>query len=247
MAELDKLKASSPTQAMGPMPDAKKSPILLLNEIAHQGFLDALEIIALIEMMERQNQGRIVGKLSDEGAGIAGIVIRNALITRITILVARPFAPLRKGDRHLRRAFDELLKLPAVRRHIERGGTKPDLLEAERLWTDVQADPQRTKIEHFRHKHTAHLGEPKPGVANPEYEHFFSFARKTARVMEKLAHAVGGTRETLDEHYDDFIQAVQIFWKPWDMIQAYPSFRDARKAGGPGIHNPGRPNGRAPV
>jgi hypothetical protein len=200
------------------MPDSKKSPKLLLSEIAHQGFLDALEIIALIEVMERQNQGRVVGKLSDAGAASAGIVIRNALITRITILVARPFAPLRKGDLHLRRAFDELLKVPDVRQHIDRGGANSDLIEAERLWKDALADHERAKIEHFRHKHTAHLGEPKHGVANPEYEQFFSFARKIARVMEKLAHAVGGTSETLDEHYNDFIQAAQVFWKPWDPI-----------------------------
>jgi hypothetical protein len=200
------------------MPDSKKSPISLLNEIAQQGFQDALEIIALIEVMERQNQGRVLTKLSDEGAGSAGIVIRNALIARITILVARPFAPLRKGDRHLRRAFDDLLKVPGVRQHIDPDGGNSDLLEAERLWSDAQIDPRRASVEHFRHKHTAHLGEPRPGVAYPDYSDFFSFARKIARVMEKLAHAVGGTRERLDEHHDDFIQSAQIFWKPWDPI-----------------------------
>jgi AbiU2 len=198
--------------------DLEHLPIALLNEIAKLGFQDALEIIALIEMMERQNQGRVVGKLSDEGAGSAGIVIRNALITRITILVARPYASLREGDRHLRRAFDDLLKLPAVRKHIDRDGNNSDLPHAERLWADVQIDPQRATVEHFRHKYTAHLGEPRPGVANPDYATFFDFARKTARVMEKLAHAVGGTKETLDEHYDDFIRSAQIFWKPWDPI-----------------------------
>ena len=203
-------------QSYKKMSDAKKTPVELFNEVAHLGFLDALEIIALIEVMERQNQGRVAGKLSDEGAAAAGIVIRNALITRIAILVARPFAPLRKGDLHLRRAFDELLKISAIRDHIRSIGAESDLLEAERLWSDAQADPEREKIKHFRDKYTAHLGEPTPGIANPEYNNFFAFARKTTRVMEKLAHASRGTKETLDEHYDDFIKSAQIFWKPWD-------------------------------
>jgi|SRR5665213_13122 len=198
------------------MTDAKKTPVELLNEIAHLGFLDALEIVALIEVMERQNQGRIDGKLSDGGAAAAGIVIRNSLITRITILVARPFGPVRKGDLHLRRAFDDLLIIPAIRDHIHHIGANSDMLEAERLWIEVDADPLRTKFKHFRDKYTAHLGEPTPGIANPEYIDFFSFARKTTRVMEKLAHATRGTDETLDEHYNDFIQSAQNFWKPWD-------------------------------
>jgi hypothetical protein len=35
--------------------------------------------------------------------------------------------------------------------------------------------------------------------------------------MEKLAHASGGTRERLDERFNDFAVAAEIFLAPWDL------------------------------
>ena len=195
-------------------------PATLLNEIARQGFLDALEIMLLIEVIERQNHGRIAGRLSDRGAGAAGIVVRNSLITRITVLVARCYARIHEGngDMNLRRAFDEFLKQDQIRCDLKTAGTLGDIETAERLWSEALVDPNLKQIEHFRHKHTAHLAEPTPGMKNPDYGDFFAFARRTARIMEALAHGVGGTRETLDDHADDFVMSSQEFWRPWDRM-----------------------------
>jgi hypothetical protein len=193
-------------------------PFTLLHEIAKQGFTDALEISCLIETIERQNAGRIVATLSDRGVGSVGIVIRNGLITRLTLLVARCYSPTYrgKGDRHLRRAFDECLKSPAVRARIEKQGTLQELLEAESMWKVLADDPQQAQVKHFRDKSTAHLAQIDPTIGRPSYTAFFDFARRTARLMEQLAHAAGGTRERLDEHLDDFAVAAQKFWAPWD-------------------------------
>jgi hypothetical protein len=168
--------------------------------------------------MERQNQGRVVATLSDWGAGSVGIVIRKGLITRITLLVARCYAPIHrgKGDRHIRRAFDEVLKDANVRTRIEKQGTMPELTEAEAMWTSLCEDPQRRQIAHFRDKSTAHLAPTDPKIGLPSYEAFFNFARRTSRLAEKLAYAAGGTRERLDEHLDDFAVPAEIFWTPWD-------------------------------
>src|ERR1019366_8276855 len=133
--------------------------------------------------------------LSDRGAGAAGIVVRNSLITRITVLVARCYARIHegKGDMNLRRAFDEFLKQDQIRCDLKTAGTLGDIETAERLWSEALVDPNLKQIEHFRHKHTAHI-------------------------MEALAHGVGGTRETLDDHADDFVMSSQEFWRPWDRM-----------------------------
>jgi hypothetical protein len=189
-----------------------------LHEIAQQGFTDALEICCLIETLERQNQGCVVTNISDRGAGSIGIVIRNGLITRLTLLVARCYAPIHpgKGDRHMRRAFNEVLKDTGVRARIEKQGTMVDLLEAEMMWAALRHDPQREQIKHFRDKSMAHLAPADPKVSRPSYAAFFDFARRTASLMEKLAHASGGTRERLDEHFNDFAVAAETFWAPWE-------------------------------
>ena len=200
------------------MNETPVDPFMLLHAIAKEGFTDALEICCLIETTERQNAGRVATTLSDRGVGSIGIIIRNSLITRITLLVGRCYGPIHhgKGDRHMRRAFDDVLKNPAVRARIEKQGTQQALIETEAMWNALCDDPQRAQIKHFRDKSTAHLTEPDPNIGNPNYAAFFDFARRTARLMEKLAHASGGTRERIDEHFDDFAVAAQRFWAPWD-------------------------------
>jgi hypothetical protein len=200
------------------MSETPAEAFAVLHAIAQQGFTDALEICCLIQIMERQNQGHVVTNLTDRGAGSIGIVIRNGLITRLTLLVARCYAPIHrgKGDRHIRRAFDEVLKDAGVRARIEKQGTMVDLLDAETMWAALYHDPQREQIKHFRDKSTAHLAQPDPNVSRPSYAAFFDFARRTARLMERLAHASGGTRERLNEHFNDFAVAAEIFWAPRD-------------------------------
>jgi hypothetical protein len=107
-----------------------------VNEIARDGFLSALEILQLIEVMEIQNGGRTNANISDSGAGRAGIVVRNSLISRITLLVAGAFSPARRDDRHLRRAF-ELLRDPQIRATIERQGSPTILQEAIDFWNKI--------------------------------------------------------------------------------------------------------------
>jgi hypothetical protein len=200
------------------MSEAPMEPFALLHAIARQGFTDALEICCLIQIMARQNQDRVVTNISDRGAGSVGIVIRNGLITRLTLLVARCYAPIHrgKGDRHIRRAFDEVLKNAGIRARIEKQGTTVDLVEAETMWAALCQDPQREQIKHFRDKSTAHLAQTDPKISRLSYAAFFDFARRTARLMESLAHASGCTREQLSEHFNDFAVAAKIFWAPWD-------------------------------
>jgi hypothetical protein len=189
-----------------------------VREIAHEAFQNAHEILQLIEVMQLQNRGRINVHLSEAGAARAGIVVRNSLIARITLLVSGCYAPTRDGDKHLRRAF-EIMRDPAIRAEIEKDGSKRVLDEAEQLWNAINQDPQLKTVKHFRDKYTAHSAEPKANVPIPNYDEFFDFARATAHVMEKLAHAAGGTTDTLDDLMDTMIASAQEFWKPWETAQ----------------------------
>jgi hypothetical protein len=209
------------------MSDVQKS-IRLAHEVAKDAFIDALEILQLIEVMRRQNTNEINKNLSDAGAGGAALVVRNSFIARITTLVARCYARTsRADDKHLRRAF-ELLENAEVRAEIEKSGSKSDLVEAERLWKNLTDGDILARVKHFRDKLTAHWAKPNPDIPIPSYTEFFDFAISTTQVMERLAHAVGGTGDTLDEMRAEYVLAAQTFWKPWEA--AAPSV----KSEGPG-------------
>ena len=166
--------------------------------------------------MEGQNRGFINDHISEAGAGDAGLVVRNGLVARITLLVTRCFAPQRTDDDlHLRRAF-ELMDNTETRAEIETRGSKILLTEAKQLFDHALADSGREPIKHFRDKLTAHLAKTDPEIPMVSYAEFFVFAKNTTRIIEKLAHAVGGTNETLEEHADRFAGAATAFWRPWD-------------------------------
>jgi hypothetical protein len=164
-----------------------------IEEIGEEAFSTALEILQLVELIEKQNTGRINGNLSDSGAGRAAETVRNSMISRLVLLVAGAFAPTRPGDRHLRKGFEEVSK-PSARNALN----KPDpttLNEADALWQTIQSDPRMATIKHFRDKFTAHSAHPLKGVPLPEFGETFEFARALAKVMEKFALGVGAAPE----------------------------------------------------
>jgi hypothetical protein len=175
-----------------------------------------MEIFELIEIMEKQNTGRINGNLSDSGAARAAIVVRNSLTTRLVILVAGAFAPTRPGDRHLRKGFEEMSD-PKLRGQLRID--QPTLAEAEILWTKLQSDPRLATVKHFRDKSTAHSANPKPGTRPPQWGEMFDFAKEVAIAMEKFAIGVGVTTEKLSETDDWRIDSAQKFWKPWELLR----------------------------
>lgn len=180
---------------------------------AHQ---DGMEILQLIELMERQNTGRINGNLNDSGAARAGITIRNAMTARLVILVAGAFARTRKGDKHLRKGFQEMadanLRKKLSMDHVA-------FSEAEALFNQLESDPRQAIIKHFRDKYTAHSAEPLQGVRPPQWGEMFNFAREVATAMEKFAIGVGVTKEKLSETEDWRVDSSQKFWEPWELLR----------------------------
>src|SRR5258708_39696016 len=146
------------------------------------------------------------------------MVFRMSVVARNTLLEAGSFSQARRNEKHLRRAF-ELRRDPTIRAAIEKDGSAQVLQEAIDLWNKLNADPSLPMIKHFRDKFTAHSSKPDENIPIPNYNEFFSFAKKTAGLMEKLAHGVGGTTETLEETADWRLSSAQAFWEPWALLR----------------------------
>jgi hypothetical protein len=192
------------------------SKLSSIEAIAKEAFETGMEILQLIELMERQNTGRINGNISDSGAARAGITIRNSMTARLVILVAGAFANTRPGDKHLRKGFQEMKDL-SLRNQLAMNQTA--FADAEAMFQRLQNDPRMATVKHFRDKSTAHSADPVPGMRPPQYGEMFDFAKEVAITMEKFAIGVGVTTETLADTEDWRIDSSQKFWEPWEFLR----------------------------
>jgi hypothetical protein len=72
-----------------------------VRKVAELAVGDAVEIAVLTEIMEGQNSNGVNQMLSRAGAGRAAMALRNALIARLVLLIARAYAKPKQGDLHL--------------------------------------------------------------------------------------------------------------------------------------------------
>lgn len=186
-----------------------------LKPIADEGFSDALEIMQLIALMKAQNTNNVNKGLTKEGAGRAAITARNALITRLTLLVVRCYAKPRDGDLHIRRAFDIIAKDNRISEELMRRHSGETLKAAQAMWHLCRGDHRLQRLEHFRDKYTAHLSEPNEDIPLPKYDELFPFATETAKLMESLAHAVGANTHKLSDWDGEINGSAEALWKPW--------------------------------
>jgi hypothetical protein len=86
----------------------------VVYEISDVGFTDGIEIKQLIHLLEVQNNEGVNDALNLKDAGTTGAILRNAMLSRLVLLVSRVYGTSREQDIHVARAFD-LLKDPAVK------------------------------------------------------------------------------------------------------------------------------------
>jgi hypothetical protein len=185
-----------------------------VDTISDGGFLDGIEIRQIIELLRVQNEDGANDKLSKTDAAPAAMIVRNCLFTRLVLLISRVYAPPRKDEMTVGRAF-ELLKDAAVKAEIEARGPKGSLEEALDTWRKLKADPRLPKVKQFRDKYTAHLGKPNPQIPLPEYQELFGFARETTVLFDQLARATGARTEGLDTWDYQVRESAAAFWTPW--------------------------------
>jgi AbiU2 len=197
-------KANRPTATQ-----ENKSETLL--EILGQALFDAQEILVLISLIRKQNEGTINPKLNEAGAGGAGLVLRNALIARLTLLVSRVFAKPWPKDRHFQQAI-ELLKDDQVL--LSRGADRTEVRAAIKAFNRCRSDGRFRKIKQFRDKYTAHLGEPDKNIPAVEYHELFSFSDAVVECIERCAKAARIADVAIREQAEADSLAT-AFWKPW--------------------------------
>jgi hypothetical protein len=194
----------------------------IVDQISDGGFVDGIEIRQIIEILRVQNEAGVNNELSRTDAATAAMMVRNGLFTRLVLLVSRVYAPTRKHDMHVARAF-ELLKDSAVKAEIEMRGPGGSLDEALEIWQKLKDDDRLPKIKHFRDKYTAHLGKPNPQIPLPEFQELFSFARETTVLLDQLARATGTRTEGLDTWDFQLQESAEAFWAPWSKKEDPPA------------------------
>jgi hypothetical protein len=193
----------------------QKSAEQIVLEIAKQALDDAKEITTLVGLIREQNTGGVNQRLIEAGAGNATKAVRNALITRLVILVARAYAKPRQGDRHVQVAAN-LLTAASTRQHFKEKGDKDKLASFDAQWKKCKGDERLPKIKNFRDKYTAHLGEPED-IEDATYTDLFEFGPETAQAMELLALATGISNKSILTD-SQLTTVATIFWKPWKRV-----------------------------
>jgi hypothetical protein len=182
----------------------------LLREIVEQSLGHGIELLSHVELMETQNTGGVNECLAEAGLQNPAIAIRNAMMTRIVLMIAREFSEPRETDRNLHRAID-LLGDPTVKQIFSKNSKA--MAEAEAHFKRCKGDNRLNEIRHFRDKYTAHIGEPK-GTPLPKYKDLFSFANETVDCIDLIAKATGIAMVKIADNNDAKEQAA-AFWKPW--------------------------------
>ena len=184
-----------------------------IRKVAEQALQDALQIVHLIELLRAQNSRGINARISEAGGSQAVVALRNAMIGYLTLLVARAYANPRSGDLHCRVAA-ELLKSDKTSREIFQTGDGGKLLaQFQSHWEKCVKDPRLERIEHFRHKYTAHLGQPRD-ILEPEYRDLFAFGIATAQALDLLALTTKVAVRSATGNNEALFSA-EAFWRPW--------------------------------
>jgi hypothetical protein len=176
--------------------DHKKTDANVVRAIVNQSLSHGMEILSLVELLEAQNTGGVNKNLAEADLGNSLIVIRNAMMSRLVLLVAREFSKPLETDKNLHRAVN-LLGTPMVREIFSKNSAA--LTEAVDYFKKCKGDHRLQKIRHFRDKFTAHIGEPEE-IPLPAYEELFSFARKAVRCIDQIAAATGLADKKIEDN-----------------------------------------------
>src|SRR6516225_7160969 len=182
----------------------------MVCNIVKDAWVDANEILKLIEILETGNTPVAVAAINAAGTDDVVQCIYRALWSRLVMIVTRAYADARcPGDRHAQYAFD-LLEDPAVRSEIKKKGDRAILDEAIKLWAKCRGDHRRQSIDRFRHKQIAHWGILKN--RKPIINDVLAVSRATASALEGLAQGTGVVSLTLQSQLVGYQDKAKRFW-----------------------------------
>jgi hypothetical protein len=182
----------------------------VVQKIAADGFVDAIDALSIIETLEAGNTLAAVAAVNAAHTDAVAQCIYRALWSRLILVVTRAYAAARPGDQHAQCAFD-LLKNPAIRQDVEKAGDAAALAEAIALWAKCRGDHMLNSIRAFRDKQIAHWGQMR--VQAPIINYLFTFSRATADALERLAQWSGVVTLSLDSQLLGYSQKADRFWQ----------------------------------
>ena len=193
----------------------------IVRKVAHRGYLDGIDTLACIEILERGNSPEVIEQIIAAGAAKAADLIRKSLLDRMHMNFMRAYDPVRKGDNHLRVAF-EILRKPGGLDLAPTKRQRSDLTKALKLWNDAEADPRLKTLRHLRNKFVAHLSEPNKQIPIPKIRELFGFAKKTCEIWERLSFGTGVVMIELSHQTEAYSESADAFWAAWNPIPRKP-------------------------
>ncbi len=184
----------------------------LVRKIRLNCFHEAIDTAASLALIRESNRYFLATRANRPPTRRAAALIRKALFVRVLIFVARAYAPVRKGDRHTRKAFD-LLAEPAIFEEVASDGSRQRLKQAQQFWRRLDGSPRYAKLKHYRDKDIAHLGERNRTITTPVEAELVNFANSTIDVWVRLAHGVGATGLDLASQVGVHQQSAAAFWR----------------------------------
>ena len=184
--------------------------------MAHRGYLDGIDTLACIEILERGNSPKVIEQIIAAGAGEAAGLIRDSLFGRVHMNVMRAYDPVRKGDNHRRVAF-EIVRKPGGLDLAPTKRQRADLTKAIKLWNGADADPRLKILRHLRNKFVAHLSEPNKQIPIPRIRELFGFAKKTCEIWERLSFGTGVVMIELSHQTEAYSESAESCWAVWNV------------------------------
>jgi hypothetical protein len=187
---------------------------VLVKQISATGFTEAIDLMACLAVL-REGKSLVVPRaLEAANAALAATIVQKALLQRVLMTVERAFTPVNrpKADRHVRVAFTHLSDQD-VFDEVANAGSREHLQQACDFWHNLDADPRRAKLKHYRDKvvaHTAVRERPLPLVDELTF-----YAMGTADVLTRLARGTGVVGLRLGVQTAAYDASAKAFWSVW--------------------------------
>lgn len=181
-----------------------------LKKVAARGYFDAIECLAIIDLLDRTNAPAVIATTNAENFGRAMKLFHNALWFKLQHTIVRAYLPPKSDDdRHLRAAMVFLNEPGSIAAAVDMEARERLVIALKRFDLAV-ADYRLKNLTHMRHKQLAHLAEYS-SASPPTYVDLFEFGRLTAEIWEDLAHGTGVVNVSLEAQMPAYRRSAEAF------------------------------------
>jgi hypothetical protein len=195
---------------------ATAAKVELILKVAKAAFVDAIDFLACIEVLEAGNKPETTQALEATNSGRAAELIQRALFGHCLMSVITAFDRVRDGDFHLRVGMELLAEqIPRMALCQMKTTNIADIEAAERHWDDCLNFEPLASLRTYRHKSVAHMSEFPVHRKKPVVHQLFELAAMTAKVAEHLAHGTGIAAVSLESQVAPYRESARAFWEKW--------------------------------